>query len=251
MNSAKQDFWNARAEIAQGSGTDDFVLQQLEERTLLEVIPERSRILDVGCGDGGLLWLAHTELNCSGVGVDFSAKFIERCREKYVGLPLDFECRSMLDIDQLGLTGFDVLVTKRSIINLDSWEQQRATVSKLMDIVKPGGRLLLLESVVEGLERLNALRRRFDLPDMEAPWHNRFLHEDEVGEIAQRPDVVRVETVDFASTYYFLSRVIYAHVAALSGESLRYDSPINLMSLELPSIGHIGAPRLHIIEKAH
>ena len=250
MNEEKRTFWNTRARLSEHSGTDDFVLQELEERELLSRISRGSRILDVGCGDGNLLALAVAELGCTGEGLDFSSEFVERCRQSHGDTGLVFYLGSMLDVDSLVTGTFDVITTKRSLINLDSAEEQLQILERLLGLLNPGGSLLILESTVEGLERLNELRRRFDLPDMKAPWHNRYFESSELEGFARHPDVAAFTTADFASTYYLLSRVVNAYLATINGLEMRYDDPVNVMALDLPAFGNLGAPRLHIFEKA-
>lgn len=52
-----------------------------------------------------------------------------------------------------------------------------------------------------------------------------------------------------ASTYYLLSRLINAKLAAQEGREPAYDSPINQMTLRLPVIGNFGQHRLWVIRK--
>jgi methionine biosynthesis protein MetW len=45
-------------------------------------IPEGSRVLDLGCGDGTLLKLLHEQKNVSGFGVEISEEGVSQCVEK-------------------------------------------------------------------------------------------------------------------------------------------------------------------------
>ena len=54
------------------------------------------------------------------------------------------------------------------------------------------------------------------------------------------------EVIPFTSTYYLLSRVVYARLAKDRNEELRYDSEINQLALKLPSFGDLGAVRLWV-----
>lgn len=47
-------------------------------------IPEESRILDLGCGDGTLLKLLHEQKRASGFGVEISGEGVSQCVEKGV-----------------------------------------------------------------------------------------------------------------------------------------------------------------------
>ncbi len=49
---------------------------------ILEVIPEGSRVLDLGCGDGVLLQELRQERKVDGYGVEISAEGVSQCLEK-------------------------------------------------------------------------------------------------------------------------------------------------------------------------
>ncbi len=49
---------------------------------IMDFIKEGSRILDLGCGDGGLLELLIKRKNCHGVGIEINERLIYRCIEK-------------------------------------------------------------------------------------------------------------------------------------------------------------------------
>ncbi len=55
MNGKKHEFWNSRATLGACSVTYDTNLKQIEMRTILNLIPSSSSVLDVGCGDGSTL----------------------------------------------------------------------------------------------------------------------------------------------------------------------------------------------------
>jgi hypothetical protein len=97
------------------------------------------------------------------------------------------------------------------------------------------------------MDAINRARARVDLPAIRPPysWH-RYLRDE---------DLEKVECLrmlgweEFSSTYYFLSRVVNAKLAADQNEQPDYDSPINRMALDLPSFGPWSQTRLWIWEK--
>jgi len=242
----KLEFWNSRAELGQTAGTYDFPLKNLELKTILETIQPATAVLDVGCGNGETLITLAREKECRGVGVDFSEKMIESAKASanaagftdrlafrvcaVPGLPAD-------------LGEFNYAITERSLINLDSAATQRQAFLEIMSHVKPGGYYLMIESSIQGLERTNELRLLLGLENMDAPWHNLFLNESSV-ENWGTDEFILEEVVPFTSTYHFLSRVVYARLAADKNEELRYDSDINMLACRLPVIGNFGPVRL-------
>ncbi len=242
----KKQFWDGRAELGENAGTNDFLLKELEMAVLRERVAQGSRIIDVGCGNGKTLADLAVSNGCSGVGVDFSDKMVASAREraKAQGLAerLRFEVGQLEDLPE-GLGQFDFAITERSLINLQSEEQQRAAFRSIVRLLRPGGVYLMIESCRQGLERINELRARLDLEVIAPPWHNTFLDENSVPSWCG-PECVLEEVYALSSSYYFLSRVVYAGLARDRGEPLRYDSEINLLSMKLPPVGDLGPTRL-------
>ena len=107
----------------------------------------------------------------------------------------------------------------------------------------------MIEATLDGLEATNKQRRALELEEIDPPWHNRFF---DVGEVEGWSGAdFRLERVEhISSTYHFLSRVVYARLAADKGEELRYDSEINLLAARLPrDIGNFGPVKAFIWRK--
>jgi len=51
-------------------------------RVILDFVDPRSRVLDLGCGDGELLQLLIEKKDCRGVGIELDEQFIYQCIEK-------------------------------------------------------------------------------------------------------------------------------------------------------------------------
>jgi hypothetical protein len=110
---------------------------------------------------------------------------------------------------------------------------------KIVRLIKDGGCYLMVESFREALENTNRLRFGLGLPEIETPWHNCFLNLSDMKGLEN--DKIRLESIDhLSSTYHFLSRVVYAKLCLDKGEQPRYDSEINLLSLQLPNFGEFG-----------
>lgn len=247
----KHKFWNSRAELGENAGTNDHLLKDLEMAVLRERIPTGSKVIDLGCGNGKTLVDLAESNNCSGMGIDFSEKMVisaqKRAKERGLDGSLCFESGSLEKLpDELGQ--FDYAVTERSLINLDGVDSQHEAFKSIMQLLRSGGKYLMIESFRQGLERVNELRRDFGLEDIDIPWHNAFLDEEEV-RTWETDEYILEEIYPFSSSYYLLSRVVYAKLAADNGEELRYDSDINLLSCKLPPIGNFGPTRLWVWTK--
>ncbi len=248
MNKEKRDFWNSRSGLGETAGTNDFVLKRLELALLLKRVPRNSTVLDIGCGNGDTLIQLAVQNGCSGAGVDFAPGMVQAgssfCRAAGLQDRLRFEEGHVPGLRE-GLGQFDVVLTERCLINLDDAATQQRAFREIMEHVKPGGVFLMIEDSADGLAKLNALRAMLDLEPIPPPWHNVFLREADVAKWGERRYSIE-EFVPFTSTYYFLSRVVYARLAADKGEQLQYDSDINLLALKLPSMGDLGAVRLWV-----
>ena len=82
------------------------------------------------------------------------------------------EALSSLDLPE---NGFDCIYTERSIINLDTFEQQSQAVQSLWSMLASGGKLILCESFIDGLNEINSFRKKVGLDLIIQPWHNRYL----------------------------------------------------------------------------
>lgn len=252
MNKIKE-FWNERAKLGQLAGTNDFLLKNLEQALILNTIKENSRILEVGCGNGDTLIKLAKEKNCTGMGLDFAEEMVNFAKSSSE----EQGCAAKLVFDQgkvpglpVGIGEFDYAITERCLINLGSYAIQYQAFIEIMSFLKPGGCYLMIESFVQGLERTNELRTLLGLERIDPPWHNVFMDENLMPQwINERNALVKI--VPFSSTYYFLSRVVYAALARDKGEDLRYDSDINLLACKLPPIGDFGPARLYLWQRLY
>lgn len=248
INDKKLEFWNARSGLGEIAGSNDFILKRIETKLILERIRPHSSVLDIGCGNGDTLIQLSLKNNCNGVGIDFAPDMIKAaeaaCKTARMENQLQFEVGHVPGL-RPNLGEFDFVITERCLINLDDAGSQKQAFYEIMQHVMPNGVYLMIEDSLDGLEKLNAMRLMLDLEPIGVPWHNVFLRESDVARWANDHCLME-EFIPFTSTYYFLSRVIYARLARDKGEELRYDSDINMLAPILPSIGDIGAVRLWV-----
>jgi ubiquinone/menaquinone biosynthesis C-methylase UbiE len=247
------DFWNSRSNLGELAGTNDFMLTRIEQQFIADVIPHGSHVLDIGCGNALSLVRLAQEKDCSGIGIDFSEGMVKKSREFVDSHGLSdkvYIYQNSVPPVPIEYGTFDVVLTNRSLINLTSTGDQKKAVQEIGKIVRPGGMYLMIECSNDGAEFTNFFRKKLDLEPIEAPWHNLFFNEKEVE--SWQTDTFKIEQfLHISSTYNFLSRVVYAKHAEVSGEPLVYDSLINKISLDLPQqIGEFGPVKAWIWRKS-
>ncbi len=58
---------------------------------------------------------------------------------------------------------------------MQEWDLQKKVLEDLIALLKPGGRLLLLEGSQQGADSLNEFRAAWGLDPIPVKWHNLFL----------------------------------------------------------------------------
>ena len=261
MSDDRLNFWDTRSGLGFAAGSSDVNLKKLEINAILNSIGDASTVLDAGCGNGFTLASLALSFPTSRLfGFDYSQGMvnvaIELMREKGISERVNLCQASLLDpfpssLLPLGIpsAGFDCIYTERSIINLDTLEQQAQAVQALWGMVAEGGRLILCEAFLDGLTEINTYREAVGLERIAPPWHNRYLSISELAELLPSPRQVPHQVVEFSGTYYFVSRVLHAREAFLQGCEPSYDASINKQSLDLPALPLFGQSKIVIFEK--
>src|SRR5262245_38732440 len=175
-DSRVKEFWETRAQdesLTDVEATHSDVWQRwLEIETIKPYLLAEDRLVDVGCGSGYATRLL-APLVREAVGFDFSESMIGRARAAAAGRAgLRFEVGDVLSVDPASLGQFDVALSVRCLINLESWELQQRALENIARLVRPGGRVILVEGLADGRRALNAARTSVGLSEMPAVWHN-------------------------------------------------------------------------------
>lgn len=244
-------FWNGRAKLGVQAGSQDVIMKRLEMAAIESHVHDGMRILEIGCGNGlTALELARRKA-AKVLAVDFAPAMIAAATALAKKKPLRGTVRfEVADIRSLPESRgrFDLALTERVIINLSDWPTQRQAIIAVISRLRPGGAYVMCENSQDGLDQVNELRARIGLPKITPPWHNRYLRDHEISRL--RIPGACLENVDcFSSTYYFLSRVVNAWLAAQKGRDPSYDTPLNKLALRLPSWGNMGQGRIWLWRK--
>ena len=244
-------FWNSRAGLGQWAGTRDVIAKQLEVEAISTYVRDGMRILEVGCGNGITAIELARRRNVEILGIDFAEEMITAARAMVAGQELRGSAQFQVG-DVQGLfrftQRFDLIYSERVLINLSDWAAQEQAIRNITDLLVEGGLYVMCENSQDGLDQINSLRKQVGLPAIVPPWHNRYLRDAELNEITFTG--VKLDSINYySSTYYFLSRVVNASLAAEEGKEVDYNAPINRLALRLPSIGDLGQGRIWLWRK--
>jgi len=175
----------------------------------IELIRERllphSKILDAGCGEGEGTAAYAAMPGAMVHAVDFSETRLALARQRlasYDNVLLkhgDFLAHNSCDND------YDFVISQRFLINLMEWSLQQRVLLDLMNRLKPGGRLLMLEGSQQGVDALNELRSVWALQPIPVKWHNLFFDDDLLIGFMRQHGYSLIEQ-DGLGTYFMLTR---------------------------------------------
>jgi ubiquinone/menaquinone biosynthesis C-methylase UbiE len=252
MNDKVKEYWDGQAKefgISDMATAPDHYYRQKEIAEIIALLRDGDSILDVGCGNGFSTFKFAEACPSSSIiiGLDYSEPMIEAAKLARGG-----ECRptfgiaNVLDLTINNLPPIDTVICTRCLINLDTWYQQKDAILQIKAVLKPGGRLILVENTLEGLVNLNNMRRHLDLPIIEQRWHNHYLPQQWLEQfLAEHFTIELAENI--GSTYYLVSRVVYAKLCQLKGEEPQYLHPINEIAAQLPNSGNCSPNMLYAL----
>lgn len=256
-------YWNNRAKEhtsdRQGT-TNDVYLRELEINTIADKIRELdlcagAALIDIGCGDGySTMRLAKEFPEYDFTGVDYSKSMIDnalnhRDEDAELKRNVQFKVADVLNLnDALGDAMFDVAISMRVLINLPELSQQEAAIRNVASKCAPNGRYIAVENFMDGQRNLNELRASVGLPDISVRWHNRFFEKEEF-ENAAKNSFKSMSFIDFASSYYYVTRVVYSKMCQIQGIEPSYDHDLYNVAVELPYHGEFSPIRMIVLGK--
>lgn len=215
------DYWND----SEVESMYDKHLLEAEIQLLLKHIREGAKILDAGCGEGEGT-LAYSSIPQTIVhAVDFSETRLQKARERLAERSnvtckqVDFLREYELDRD------YDIIVSQRFLINLMEWQLQQSVLLDLSSMLKPEGKLLMLEGSRQGVDALNQFRVAFGLRPIEVKWHNLFFDDQALIDFMTQ-NGFRLLVEDGLGSYFLLTR----GVRPVFDQTLNWDSDFNRLA---------------------
>lgn len=237
-------------ELSLKSTMPDQNIRRLEITNLIKYLKEGQHCLEVGCGNGAASIEISKILNLDLFAIDYSKEMIDLANKQdttKIKGKLNF---SQGDVMNLKISeNFDVVYTIRCIINLLNEKDQEKALENLGNVVKKGGKLILLEAFSDGLNELNQARSELELEPIPPAYHNLHLKKDLVVEKLKNLQLTLVKEDNFLSSYYFGTRVIYPALAKANNTEVKFNSKIDEFFSYLPACGNFAHIKMLIFEK--
>lgn len=210
----------------------DYQLRELEIDTGSEYIKDGDKVLDVGCGLGYAVIQYATRFKAEVWGLDYAANMVKVAQDLIkknnpeLKGTAQFKEGSVAELPFEDNT-FDVVTSSRCLMALLDWEMQKQALKDIHRVLKPGGKLVLMEGTFDGLERLNNARVKFDLDPIAADGKDRLFtlkfHEKELLDFCS--SIYDLKATKRFGMYYFLARIVQPLLVA--PEKPSYDHKIN------------------------
>ena len=246
-----KQYWDQRAaESSHVATTNDLHLRELEAAALISQLqafdlPKEPRILDIGCGDGETTVAISRSFPAARIqGIDFSAEMLTLAERKSESDRVAFSVGDVRKLtDQFAASAFDAIITNRCLINLPSSDEQYDALKQISECLAPGGYFIGTENFTGGQASLTELRRSISLQEIPVRWHNLYFNEAEF--IEKASELFRdVELINFSSTYYLVTRVVYSALCMSEGIEPAYEHPLYAIAAALPPIGDFSPIKL-------
>lgn len=257
-----KEYWNDRV-IKQpdlSATTNDVFLRELEILTTINTIKQIghssvSTVLDIGCADGYFtINVAKAFPKINFLGIDYSENMIKHASTLLNSYP-DLKKRvNFLVGDGTKLAAvckdkkFDLILSDRFLINLESKESQYSVIKELHKYLKSSGYYLAIESFIDGHKNMNNARSYVGLPEIPLRWHNLFLKKEEfTKKVSPFFDILEIK--NFASSYYFATRIIYSKMCYMHNQQPDYNHDIHKLAINLPWVGDFSPVRMAVMKK--
>jgi len=226
---------------------------QLEIDILLKFVDHFDIVLDAGCANGYKTVALADKRNIHIDGFDYVPEMVEEAKKQQcsnIGSRVSFSVGNILDMSTLHAK-YDKVLVSRVIINLHDWDKQVQGINECGTVLKEGGYLLLSEATIQGLNKINFLRRTFRLSELQMPKFNTYIDETK---LIQHPfkDLKFEKLVDFSSSYYVGTRVMKPLLYKLSKSKNNVgdmNSIYNKIFSGFPSVGGFGIQKLFVFRK--
>lgn len=249
-----KDFWDKQAKKYQQQGratSPDMIDRELEIESIAKYIKNNTKVLDFGCGNGYSTIKFAKKRKIEITGIDYSDEMIKQANIALNKLDNNLKKRINFQVgDILGMDyreKFDIVITCRCLINLINFNQQKRAIKNILGALKKGGLYIMCENTLNGLNKLNSMRKLVGLNEISMRWHNQYFNEKLLLNFLKQYFQI-LEIDNFESLYYIASRVFNAKLTP-EGKEPDYLAEINKIAAKLPSVGDYGLTKIFLLKK--
>ncbi|MBI5888973.1 MAG: class I SAM-dependent methyltransferase [Deltaproteobacteria bacterium] len=202
-------------------------LLEIETEAVLAFLDRSDSVIDIGCGEGEGT-VRYFEKVRELLALDYSETRLEKLKSK--NSKIDTIRMDMREVScESTKKKFTKAITQRSLVNLESFDEQKKAIKAIHSLLEDAGRYIMLEGFNDGVTVVNKIRTEFSLPPIGVKWHNVFFNKKELLEFT-RPYFELVEERDF-STYFFMTRVFNA---ILKHPNIpKWDDEVNMLAKKM------------------
>lgn len=208
MKSETDHFWNHRAKTEQETAKvniADTVQRDHELQFILKNLNPTMRMVEIGCGNGYVSQQIREKVAALD-SFDYAENMVEQAKAAYGETNNRFFHDSVLAPKNTG-KGYDAGLCVRVLINLRDVEEQKLAIRNMADMLKTGGRLILVEGYRDGFEAISATRRALGMMELAPAKINfySYLHD-------LMPTILEnfaIEQTWHTGMFDFLTRIVY------------------------------------------
>ena len=216
------------------------------KKILLNEISKRKKksikILELGSGTGFLAdsivsELKKTSINCSYFGVDFSSVATKKAKSRKIPNSV-FIKSDFIKFLKANNTKFDYIITQRSIMAIMNTQTQIQLLKLIKNSLTKGGKGMFSEVSIQAFKTIQKLRATLEIEPIEKVWHSLYLDEKILYDIFPK-----TKKIDFSSTYWFITRVIYPYF-----EKPKHNTKLHDFAASIPQKGNYGLVKLFVVQ---
>ena len=183
-------------------------LQLVERSAIIEQLEKIkiSRLADIGCGncEDTIFFSNYANLVDA---FDFSEKMIKEAINTITASKTEKINVAKLDLinDQI-LNSYNTIITKRTLINLGNFKNQKKAIQKIHNSLVKNGYYIMLECSLDGLDNMNSIRKNFSMEKIPMPFHNYHFVIEKLLEFTE--NLFEVVIKRYFSDYFFLTRIV-------------------------------------------
>jgi ubiquinone/menaquinone biosynthesis C-methylase UbiE len=200
------------------------------------------KILELGSGSGYLASIICTKILKKSqyhyLGVDFSQQGINKANKRKIE-NCSFVQSDFLDFFSKTKENFDIIITQRSIMAIMNNSDKKKLLNLIRDHMKQNSIGIFSEVTIQAFKKLQALRKKLGLEPIEKVWHSHHLDESFVQDTFKHSEII-----DYSSTYWLITRVIYPYF-----EEPKHNSLIHSFASKLSQFGDYGMVKLFLVKK--